>query len=103
MELEQISDGPIRVGTIVRRRHTRAGAPVEGTMECAEFEPDRAIGWLIHDGPVEMRGRQSIEPHGRDGSTLTITVDIPGMVNPMDPLPVAESLRRIKELIAAER
>lgn len=103
MELEQLSEGAIGVGTLVRRRHTRAGAPIDGTMECVEFEPDRAIGWLIHDGPVEMRGRQSIEPEGKGGSTLTITVDIPGMVNPLDPLPVAESLRRIKELIGSER
>ncbi len=103
MELEQLSEGPIGVGTIIRRRHTRAGDPVHGMMECVEFDPPRAIGWLIHDGPVEMRGRMSIEPEGQDGSTLTISVDIPGMVNPLDPLPVAESLRRIKELIEAGR
>ena len=71
-------------------------------MECVEFEPARAIGWLIHDGPVEMHGRMTVEPEGQDGSALTISVDIPGMVNPLDPLPVAESLRRIKELIESE-
>lgn len=59
--------------------------------------------WLIHDGPVEMRGRQSIEPEGPDRSTLTITIEIPGVGNPLDPLPLAESLRRIRELIESER
>jgi len=72
-------------------------------MECVEFDPPRPIDWLIHDGPVEMRGRQETEPEGEGGSELTISVDIPGMVNPLDPLPVAESLRRIKELIESER
>lgn len=68
-----------------------------------EFDPPRAIGWLIHDGPVEMHGRQSIEPEGPDKSKVTISVDIPGMANALDPLPVAESLHRIKELIESER
>ena len=103
MELEQLSEGPIGVGTVVRRRHTRAGYPIEGTMECVEFDPPRAIAFAIHDGPVEMHGRQAVEPHGDGGSTLTITVDIPGMPNPLDPMPIEGSLRRIKELIESER
>jgi hypothetical protein len=103
MELEQITPGPIAVGTIVRRRNTRAGYPIEGTMECVEFDPPRAIGFLIHDGAVEIRGRQSIEPHGPMASKLTISVDIPGAPNPLDPMPVEASLRRIKELIESER
>jgi hypothetical protein len=53
MELEQISDGPIRVGTVIRRRNSRSGTPVEGTMEVVEFEPNRAFGMIIHEGPVK--------------------------------------------------
>ena len=48
MQLEQVSDGPIGVGTIIRRRNTHFGTPVEGTMEVVEFEPDRAFGVVIH-------------------------------------------------------
>lgn len=103
MELEQLTPGPLGVGTVVRRRHTRAGAPIDGTMECVEFDPPRAIGFLIHDGPFEMRGRQSIEPEGDGRSRLTISVDIPGAPNPLDPMPVENSVRRIKELIEVER
>jgi uncharacterized protein YndB with AHSA1/START domain len=102
MHLEQVTDGPIRVGTVIRRRHTRAGTPVEGSMECIEFDPPRAIAFHIQDGPVEMLGRQSIQPEGEGRSRLTITVDIPGMPNPMDPMPVATSARRIRELIESE-
>jgi hypothetical protein len=103
MELEQLTPGPLGVGTIVRRRHTRAGYPIDGTMECIEFDPPRALGFLIHDGPVEMRGRPSIEPEGEGSSRFTISVDIAGAPNPLDPFPVENSVRRIKELIESER
>ena len=103
MELEQLTPGPLGVGTIVRRRHTRAGYPIDGNMECVEFDPPRALAFLIHDGSVEMRGRQSIEPEGDGWSRLTISVDIPGAPNPLDPMPVENSVRRIKELIETER
>jgi hypothetical protein len=103
MELEQLTPGPLGVGTIVRRRHTRAGYPIDGTMECVEFDPPHAIAFRIQDGPVGMHGRQSIEPEGEHASRLTISADIPGAPNPLDPMPVENSVRRIKELIEAER
>ncbi len=102
MELEQITDGPIGVGTVIRRRHTRAGHPIEGTMEVTEFNPPWAIAMHIQDGPVEIFGRQSIEPEGDGASRFTITVDIPGAPNPLDPMPIENSLRRITDLIEAE-
>ena len=102
MELEQLSEGPIRVGTIVRRRHTHAGYPIDGTMECVEFEPPRAIAWLVHEGQVEMRARIVITPEGPDRSKLTGSIDIEGAVEPLDPAPIVETLRRIKELIESE-
>jgi hypothetical protein len=49
-----------------------------------------------------MRGRMSIEPEGASASKLTISVDIPGTPNPLDPMPVENSVRRIKELIESE-
>ena len=33
IELEQVSDDPIGVGTMIRRRNSRSGTPVEGRME----------------------------------------------------------------------
>ena len=50
-----------------------------------------------------MRGRQSIEPEGDGSSRFTISVDIPGAPNPLDPMPVENGVRRIKELIESER
>ena len=48
-------------------------------------------------------GGQAIEPEGENASKLTISVDIPGAPNPLDPMPVENSVRRIKEPIEAER
>lgn len=79
IELEQISDGPIGVGTVIRRRNSRSGTPVDGTMEVVEFEPNRAFGVIIHDGPVEMRGRTLFESVSDNETNITTTVEIPGM------------------------
>jgi hypothetical protein len=67
MELEQLTEGPIGVGTVIRRRHTHYGEPIEGTMEVVEYNPDRAFGVVIHDGPVEILGRMRIEPSAERG------------------------------------
>jgi uncharacterized protein YndB with AHSA1/START domain len=102
MELEQVSDGPIGVGTVIRRRHTHYGEPIEGTMEVVEYEPDRALGMVIHDGPVEIRSRLSFDPEGEESTRLTGTIDIPSATSPIDPSSIEASLREMKRLIESE-
>jgi hypothetical protein len=106
MQLKQVSDGPIGVGTIINRLNSRSGAPVEGRMEVVEFEPDQAFGVVIHDGPVEMRGRATFEAAGHDRATLTINLELPGMDESMDTSlltsGIERSLRNIKQLIESE-
>jgi hypothetical protein len=103
MQLEQLTEGPISVGTVIRRRHTHYGAPIEGTMEVVEYEPDRAFGVVIHDGPgVEIHGRMRIEPSGESGTRLTIGIEIPGSTNPINPALMERTLRNIKALIESE-
>jgi hypothetical protein len=102
MQLEQLTDGPSGVGTMIRRRHTHGGDPVEGTMEVIEFEPDRAFGMVIHDGPVEIRSRMSFDPEGQESTRLTGIVDIPSATSPIDPAPIEASLREMKRLIESE-
>ena len=105
MRLEQISDGPIGVGTIIKRINSRSGTPVEGTMEVVEFEPNRAIGMLTHDGPVEIRGRTTFEAVGDANTTLTISVEILGMDESMGGMmtgAIQKSLQNIKQLIESE-
>jgi hypothetical protein len=106
MELWQLTDGPIGVGTRFRRRHTRLETPIEGTMEIVEFEPNRSMGGVIHDatpaGPLEVRSRMSVEPHGEGGSQLTVEIDLPGREASMDPSMVEASLAKMKQLIEGE-
>ena len=105
MRLEQVSDGPIGVGTIIKRINSRSGTPVEGTMEVVEFEPHRAIGMIIHDGPVEMRGRTTFEAVSDGQTTLTINVEIPSMDESMEGMmrgAIQKSLQNIKQLIESE-
>ena len=37
-------------------------------MEVVEFEPNRAMSVVIHDGPIEIHGRTSMEPKGEGGT-----------------------------------
>lgn len=106
VELEQVSAGPIGVGTVIRRLVSRSGTPVEGTMEVVEFEPNRAFGTLIHDGPVEMRGRTTFEAEDDDRTTVTIAVELPGMDESMDKSfllsRMERSVQNMKRLIESE-
>jgi hypothetical protein len=105
IELWLDSDAPIGLGTIIRRRNSRSGTPVEGTMEVVEYQPNQVFGVLTHDGPIEIRGRATFESLGPRLTKLTLTVDIPGLDESMQ-APMTEavkgSLRKIKELVEGE-
>ncbi len=103
MELHQLTEGPMGVGTVIHRRHTHAGFPQEGTMEIVEFESERALGMVISDGPIEMHSRMTFEPVGAHATRIKATLDVPSMPDPMDPGPIEQSLRRMKELIESEQ
>src|SRR5512137_3003982 len=79
IELWLDSDQPIGVGTIIRRRNKRSGTPVEGTMEVVEFEPNRVLAMLIHDGQAVMHGRTTFEALGDNRTKITTIIDIPWM------------------------
>ncbi len=106
MQLGQVSEGPIGVGTIINRINSRSGTPVEGTMEVVEFDPNRAFGMVIQDGPMEMRGRATYEAEGEDRTTLRLNIEFPGMDESADTgllaSQIQQSLRNIKSLIESE-
>jgi hypothetical protein len=105
MELWLDSEAPIGVGTVIRRRNSRSGTPVEGTMEVVEYERNQALGMLTRDGPMEIRGRVTFESLGPELTKIALTVDFPGMDESMGTR-MTEALkggyRRIKELIEDE-
>ena len=105
IQLEQVSSGPIGVGTVIKRINSRSGTPVEGTMEIVQFEPDRVIGMLTYDGPVEIHGRATFEALGENQSVLTLHVEIPNMDESMESMmtsAIQKSLQNIKQLIESE-
>jgi hypothetical protein len=98
IELWLDSDAPIGVGTIIRRRNSRSGKPVEGTMEVVEFEPNRVIGMVIHDGPAEMYGRTTFEALSDNQTKITTIIDIPGMDASMDKTFLNSKLERSAQI-----
>jgi len=106
IKLEQVSAGPMGVGTMIRRWNSRRGTPVEGTMEVVEYEPNHVLGMLIHDGPIEIKGRTVLEAEGEDRTRITHNLEFPGMDDSMDKSFMSSefqrSLRNIKQLIESE-
>jgi hypothetical protein len=106
IELWLDEDEPIGVGTVIRRRNSRSGTPVDGTMEVVEFERDRAIAVVTHDGPMEIRGRATFDAVAASRTKLTLFAEVPeldeAMQRPMTEA-IQRSLRRVKELIELEQ
>lgn len=106
MRLEKVTDGPIGVGTIIRRWNTHFGDPIEGTMEVTEFEEDRAMGVVIHDGDTETFGRMTCEPLRPDRSKIVLVADMPWLNDPAASSRLEAMVQRtadnIKALIEAE-
>lgn len=75
-------------------------------MEIVEFEPNRAVGMVIYDGPVKMIGRATYKAEGDNQTKLTINVELPGMDKSMDTSmltnAIQKSLQTTKHLIESE-
>lgn len=99
MTLTQETSGPIGVGTRIHRTRTRGDARIDGEMEIIAYEPDRTLGAVIRDGPMELRSWMRVTPEGERGSRLTIEVESADAPVAMMEGPIRGSLARIKELI----
>ena len=104
IELWRASDEPIGVGTIIQRRNSRSGTPVEGTMEIVEYEPNRAFAAVIREGGMELHGRGTFEGVSGGRTQLTVAADMPIDESMKDRITglMQRSVRNIKELIEAE-
>lgn len=106
LELQATSNGPIGVGTIIKRRATRFDRTTEGTMEVVEFEPENLMRVETHDGPMTIHGWVRFEDVDGMGTRLTIGAEFPGMDDSMagQIRPMMErSAANIKSLIESER
>jgi len=84
IHLEQITKGPFGKGTMIHRINSRSGVPVEGTMEVVTFEPDKSMGMIIKDGPVEIRAFAFYEAKGPDQTILTLKTEFFGLDESID-------------------
>jgi Polyketide cyclase / dehydrase and lipid transport len=82
MQLDQLSDGPIGLGTRIRRVNTRWGTPIVGEMEVVEFDPEHAFALSIHDPNMEAEGRVTFEALGPARTLLIVTTGVEGMDEP---------------------
>jgi hypothetical protein len=105
IELEDTSEGPIGVGSVIRRRSTRFDPPTEGTMEVTEFEPERAMRTTTHDGTMTIHGWLLVAANGRNETQLTLGAEFPeiddSMADRIRPL-MERSAANIKALIERE-
>jgi hypothetical protein len=105
IKLEQASDGPMGVGTMIKRMNTRSGKPVEGTMEVTEFKSNQAVTMLIHDGPVKMIARATYEAASEDRTLLTFNIEFPDL-DEMDTNMLVSGMRQriqnINQLLMSE-
>lgn len=72
MELEQLSPGPIGLGTRIRRRNRHFDVPIDGEMEIIEWEPEHVMGAQIHDANLDIAGRVTFQSLGEATTRLTI-------------------------------
>jgi hypothetical protein len=105
MELTQITDGPIGLGTRIRRRNRHFDEPIEGDMEIVEWETERVMGARVRDANMDTQGRVTFEAMGPTRTRLTIEADFPGMdeatadrIRPM----VERSAQNIRQLMESE-
>jgi polyketide cyclase/dehydrase/lipid transport protein len=82
MHLEQLSEGPLGLGTRIQRVNTRWDTPVEGEMEVVEFDPPRAFAVSIHDRNMDAQGRTTFDAREPARTLVTVTTTIEGMNDP---------------------
>ena len=104
VKLTTTDDGPLGVGSVIKRHITRLGQDVHGEMTVTEFERDHAFAVEIRDGPVPMTGRTTFAPQG-DGTRLVVSVDAPMIEDPKMGEAIAGLMQRsvdnIKRLLEA--
>lgn len=79
LKMEQITSGPIGVGTLIRRLNVRYGKEIEEIMEVTAFVPDKVFDTVVLESPVGFRGHVTFEPVNNHQSKLDIQVEFVDM------------------------
>lgn len=106
IELELATDGPIGVGTLFRRRNSRSGTSVEGTMEVVKFEPNQRFEVIVREGPGEWHGWIAFEALDASRTKVTRGFALPGTGESIDTSLIMSRMEEtgleIKRLIESE-
>jgi hypothetical protein len=104
---EKLTDGPIGVGSRVRRRGGFLGRRIEWVMDVIAHEPGRRLAMHAVKSPFPMDVTYQLESRG-NGSRASIRIQgdargIYGLLGPLTPWMVRRSvqsdLRRLKRLV----
>ena len=74
-EAEQLTDGPIRVGTRIRAGGKVLGRPIGVVIEVTELEPGARFGYRPVAGPLRIPNVYTFESEA-GGALVTLTYDI---------------------------
>ena len=111
VESEQLTDGPMGVGTRVREVRQFLGLKLELAWEVTEFEPKRRSAIKGISGPVPLSGGYRLEPVDT-GTRFTVSgeLDAHGLFKLAEPVfaritsrELEANLGHLKDLLEAER
>jgi hypothetical protein len=105
MRMQQLTDGPIGVGTLIRREVSRRSGTITGQMEVVAYEKDRLFGTQIRDGEAEIRSQVSFRPAQPGQTLLSMDVDFADLDDSQADMitgMIQGSLDTIKRLIETE-
>jgi hypothetical protein len=104
---EKLTDGPMGVGSRVRRRGGFMGRPIEWVMDVTDFESGRRLAMHAIRSPFPMDVTYQLEPRG-SGTRAGIRIQgeargMYGLLGPLTPWMVRRSvqsdLSRLKRLV----
>jgi uncharacterized membrane protein len=75
VELEVLTEGPMRVGTRWREVRRFLGKRIETVIELTEYEPNTHSAIRMVSGPIPLSGTFALEPAG-DATRFTVTGEL---------------------------
>jgi uncharacterized protein YndB with AHSA1/START domain len=86
-QAEQLTDGPLRVGTRIRAGGRVLGRPIGVVIEVTELEPGVRFGYRPVSGPLRTHNVNTFEPDtGGTLVTLTDEIKLGGIFRLLEPL-----------------
>jgi len=108
-EAEQLTEGPLAVGTRIRAGVKALGRPIDLVIEVTELEPGVRFGYRPVSGPLRTHNVYTFEPDG-GGTLVTLTdeIELRGIFGLLEPVmgrmvrrQYKASLGRLKSILDA--